>query len=417
MSIVRLFLCTPYKDGSGYDDRLHLSSWLCDDGISWYAQRVARSPSPHFLLAGLHASGASGTKNLGRNGQVDATITAWRFGRLLKAAYWNVHLLVSWLAQDLLATLPPPTNGILYLFGDGSHADKRGTKNPVVQKGRISQHHPWFWGLRFVLLMAGWDGYRVPVSFRIILPKRHAASRSENALFRDMVEEFVPPSWAKLVIVGGDAAYGSQANMGMVQARDKADTARRWGFVFAIARTWKTVEDKTIKNLVTHVPHTYYQRTRVPREQARQSRKTFWTFHTRLCLRHIGEVTVVLSKRGRNLGPKQTKILVTNLAELTASQVVCIYQKRWAIELVNWELKSGLGLGEHQVSGDKDRSEKSVGIAVLAYLFVLRVCHHEIVPGKPWSIFQLQHALRLRVMTKQVEHKVKVKMGKTRKAA
>jgi hypothetical protein len=66
----------------------------------------------------------------------------------------------------------------------------------------------------------------------------------------------------------------------------------------------------------------------------------------------------------------------------------------------------GLGLGEHQVSGDTNRSEKSVGIAVLAYLLVLRMCHHEIVPGQPWSIFQLQHALRLRVMTNQVEHKV-----------
>ena len=316
-----------------------------------------------------------------------------------------------------MTTLPAPANGILYLFGDGSHADKRGTKNPMGQKGRISQHHPWFFGLRFVLLMAAWDGYRIPVGFRLILPKRHADYRSENALFREMVGAFVPPRWAKLVIVGGDAAYGSQANMRMVQDRDKADPARRWGFVFAIARTWKTAEEKTIKNLVAHVPHTYYQRTRVPREQARQSRKTFWTFHTRLCLRHIGEVTVVLSKRGRNLGPKQTKILVTNLAELTSSQVVCIYQKRWAIELLNWELKSGLGLGEHQVSGDKNRSEKSVGIAVLAYLFVLRVCHHEIVPGKPWSIFQLQHALRLRVMTNQVEHKVKVTMAKTRKAA
>jgi len=74
-------------------------------------------------------------------------------------------------------------------------------------------------------------------------------------------------------------------------------------------------------------------------------------------------------------------------------------------------------LGEHQVSGDTNRSEKSVGIAVLAYLFILRVCHHEMVPGKPWSIFQLQHALRLRVMANQVEHKVKVKMAKTRKAA
>jgi hypothetical protein len=205
--------------------------------------------------------------------------------------------------------------------------------------------------------------------------------------------------------------------MGLVQARDQADTARRWGCVFAIARTWKTVEEKTIKHLVTPVPQTYDQRTRVPREQARHSRKTLWTFHTRVCLRHIGEVTVVLSKRGRNLGPKPTKILGTTLAALTSSQVVCIDPKRWAIEVVHWERKSGLGVGEHQVSGDKDRSEKSVGIAVLASLLVLRVCHHEIVPGKPWSIFQLQHALRLRVMTNQVEHTVKVTMGKTRKAA
>jgi hypothetical protein len=346
-----------------------------------------------------------------------ATITAWRFGRLLKAAYWNVHLLVSWLSQDLLVTLPPPTNGVLYLFGDGSHADKRGTKNPVAQKGRISQHHPWFFGLRFALLMAAWDGYRMPVGFRLMLPKRYANYHSENTLFREMVGEFVPPPWAKLVIVGGDAAYGSQANMRMVQDRDKADAARCWGFVFAIARTWKTAEEKTIKNLVPHVPHQYYQRTRVPRESGSKGRRTFWTYHTRLCLRHVGDVTGVLSKKGRNVGPKQTKILVTNLAALTPSQVVGIYQKRWAVELMHWELKSGLGLGEHQVSGDKNRSEKSVGIAVLAYLFVLRVCHHEIVPGKPWSLFQLQHALRLRGMTNQVEPQVKVKMGKSYKAA
>ena len=117
------------------------------------------------------------------------------------------------------------------------------------------------------------------------------------------------------------------------------------------------------------------------------------------------------------MGPQHTTILVTNLAELTPSQVVCIDQKRWAIEIMNGELQSGLGLGEHQVSGDTNRSEKSVGIAVLAYLLVLRMCHHEIVPGKPWSLFQLQHALRLRVMTNQVEHQVKVKMAKACKAA
>ena len=72
-----------------------------------------------------------------------------------------------------------------------------------------------------------------------------------------------------------------------------------------------------------------------------------------------------------------------------------MYQKRGAIALVNGARKSGRGLGQQQVSGDTDRSEQAIGIAVLAYLFVLRACHHEIVPGKPWSILQLQHALRL----------------------
>jgi hypothetical protein len=328
-----------------------------------------------------------------------------------------VQLLVSWLGQALLATLPPPTNGVLYLFGDGRHADKRGTKHPVAQKGRISQHHPWFLGRRFVLLRAAWDGYRVPMGFRRILPKRHVGYRRENALLREMVGECVPPHWAKLVVGGGEAAEGSQAHRRLVQARDQADAARRWGLVFAIARTWKTVEEKTMKNLGTHVPHQDDQRTRVPREATGRGRRTLWTYHTRLSVRQVGDVTVVLSKRGRHLGPKQTQILVTNLAALTPSQVVRIDQKRWAVEVMHWELQSGLGLGEHQVSGDKDRSEKSLGIAVLASLFVLRVCHPEMVPGKPWSIFPLQHALRLRAMTNQVEHKVKVKIAKTRKAA
>jgi hypothetical protein len=301
-----------------------------------------------LLLCGLifmHAV-APGRKTLEALARwTPAPITAWRFGRLLKAAYWNVHLLITWLAQECLATLPPSPNGVRYLFGDGSHADKRGAKNPVAQKGRISQHHPWFFGLRFVVLMAAWDGYRVPVGFRLILPQHYAGYCRENALFREMVGAFVPPSWAKLVIVGGDAAYGSQANMAMGKDRDTVDTTRHWGFVFAIARTWKTTEEKSIKNLVTHVPHTYSHRTRVPRENAGKSRRTFWTYSTRLCLRHVGDVTLVLSKKGRNLGPKQTKILGTNLAELTPSQVVCTYQKRWAVELVHWELKSGLGLG------------------------------------------------------------------------
>jgi hypothetical protein len=64
-----------------------------------------------LLLCGLvfmHAV-SPGCKTLAEMARwTPAAITAWRFGRLLKAAYWHVHLPVRWLARDILTALPPP---------------------------------------------------------------------------------------------------------------------------------------------------------------------------------------------------------------------------------------------------------------------------------------------------------------------
>jgi hypothetical protein len=345
------------------------------------------------------------------------SITVWRLRRVLKAAYWNIHLLVAWWGQEAFNSLPPPKDGTLYLGGDGSVKPKRGTQHPMAQKGRKSEHQPWFWGGRFALLIVTWDVYRFPVAFRLIRPKTHPAYQTENALFREMVSHFVPPAWATRVIVEGDAAYGSQENMKMVLKRDADDSARRWGFVFASARTWKTSEGKALKDLLTPVPRKYYQRTRVPRLPGTPGCKTFWILSKRLCLRHIGDVTGVLSKKGRNVGPNHTKLLVTNLDEWTPRQVVCASQRRWPVEQINRELKTDLGLGEHQGSADEQRIEKAFGIAVLAYWLLIRACHQEILPGTSWSIAQLQHTFRLRIITNQVEHNVKTQLTKARNVA
>jgi hypothetical protein len=346
-----------------------------------------------------------------------AQVTAWCFRRLLNAAYWDVQVVVEWWVQEALHTLPPPQDGVLYRVGDGSEKPKCGKQNPLAQQGRKGANKPWFFAVRLALLIVKWDSYRLPVAFRPIRPKSHPPYRKENDLFRDMVKDFVPPVWARTIVVEGDAGYGSQDHMKMVMQRNESDPDRRWGFVFAIAPTWKTVDDKALKDLVTHLPKTYYQRPWVPGLAGSKRRKTFWLYSKRLCLRHVGDVTVVLSKKGRNVGPKHTKILVTNLAEWTPRQVVSCYQRRWPVEQINRELKSDLGLGEHQVSGQEERMEKSFGIAVMAYLFLIRAGHEEIVPGQSWSIPQLQHAFRLRVITNQVAHNVKTEMAKTRKAA
>jgi hypothetical protein len=74
-------------------------------------------------------------------------------------------------------------------------------------------------------------------------------------------------------------------------------------------------------------------------------------------------------------------------------------------------------MGEHQVSGEERRIENSFGIAVMAYVLQIRLCHHELLPGRSWSVPQLQHAFRLRMITKQVEHNMKMRLTRSRKAA
>ena len=131
----------------------------------------------------------------------------------------------------------------------------------------------------------------------------------------------------------------------------------------------------------------------------------------------MGDVTVVLSKTRRNVSPDKTKLLVTNLPHVTARQVLWRSQNRWSVERVNRDLQAALGLGEHQVRGGQDRLEKVFGMALLAYLLVLRLCHHEITPGQPWSVSGLQHSLRLWVITNQVAHNVRRKCAPRRKVA
>src|SRR6516162_6680756 len=66
-SIASFLLSPSSEEGSVHADRLHLSPWLCDPGLSRHAHRMARAPSPHILLAHLHASRAPGAQNVGRD--------------------------------------------------------------------------------------------------------------------------------------------------------------------------------------------------------------------------------------------------------------------------------------------------------------------------------------------------------------
>jgi hypothetical protein len=121
-------------------------------------------------------------------------------------------------------------------------------------------------------------------------------------------------------------------------------------------------------------------------------------------LRHRGDVTVVLSKRRRNDGPKQTKILVTNLPEtVPAREIVGVYLRRWWVELLVKELKGVVGMGQQQVTKQVDRVERSVAVAIMAYLLLLKLRAKDIPADRPWSAFRLQRAFAWEMVQAQCE--------------
>lgn len=222
-----------------------------------HAGLLAASASSGLLLVDHHADRDLGGQDLDRLISLGATLYhRMAFPAIIKPGYWQLKVLLRWFAEKTMKALPAPDNKVLYLIADGSKKDKRGQKNPAAQKGRLSEHQAWFFGIKFVVLMVAWEGYRLPVDFEIVRPKGHPDYHKENELFRLMLSHFQPPAWAKVVIVLADAAFAAKENVQMIQARDKADPHRRWSFIFAIARTWNMENGKSLKNLVKHTPPT-----------------------------------------------------------------------------------------------------------------------------------------------------------------
>jgi hypothetical protein len=113
---------------------------------------------------------------------------------------------------------------------------------------------------------------------------------------------------------------------------------------------------------------------------------------------------VVLRKCRRHQGPKQTNILVTNLPKtVTAREMVGVYRRRWWVELLVKALKGVVGMGQQQVTKPVHRVERSVAVAIMAYLLLLKLQAKDIPANRPWSAFRLQRTFAWEVTQAQCE--------------
>lgn len=332
----------------------------------------------------------------------------WTLLRMVRSGQWDADILVTRMAHDILRYLPPPADGVLHLSADSTRKDKRGNKHPLGFVRRESDHAPYTFGFDMVIMIASWNRFRFPVAIAPIDPdiKGH-----QNKLFRYMLDTFDPPSWVKEIIVTGDAGFCANETLQLIDAK-------RWIYVFAMSRTRKFTNGKYVRDLVRHLPRHCYGRRATYTPDGR--RRDFWVFQRRATLNQLGDVTIVLSKRRRNQGPKQVRLFVTNLLEVKAGTVLSLYAWRWGVEVTIKELKSGLHLGQMQVTRDKERVKRSVALPVCAYLLLVRLYGRDESLSSLWSLFRLKQrftAEMARAQCDRIETRWQRKLLKLQEAA
>jgi hypothetical protein len=90
------------------------------------------------------------------------------------------------------------------------------------------------------------------------------------------------------------------------------------------------------------------------------------------------------------------------------------------IELLIKELKGATGLGQHQVTKDPQRVERSITISVMAYLMITKFRAQDIPERGAWSMFTLKRNCTWQLAQAQLERSVEQRLRKgvqERKAA
>jgi hypothetical protein len=348
----------------------------------WSAHFRSCPQGQHFCLLGwllttlLLSQGAATLKQLAR--LMPRRLHYWSLLRLLRAGNWDAADLLTEMARAVLATLPPPVDGTLYLIADTTIRGKTGKKQPLAHHTRLNQHEPFVFGHSLRLVLAHWGRLRIPVGAVVLDPKRKG---QQNIQLRRLLRTFQPPPWCRKVIVVADAGFASKDNWRAVQRRG-------WSYVFCLPRTWKLADNTHLRDLARHLPKARYRR--VVSYAPDRRRRDYWVYLRRAPLTLLGDVTVLLSKKRRHQGPQSLKLIVTNLDEVSATTLLSIYARRWSVEVTFKELKSGLHLGQRQVTRRPERVVHALLLPVLAYLLLLRIYGRTLDPEQGASLFALK---------------------------
>jgi Transposase DDE domain len=359
-----------------------------------------------LLVVLLLSQGSATLKQLTR--MLPGRLHYWTVLRMVRAGYGNAAELIQRLAGTVLARLPPPADATLYLIADTTLMGRSGKKQPLAHYTRRNEWERFTFAHSVLLLVAHWGRLRIPVGAVVLDRKRRG---QQNIQRRQFLRPFQPPAGCRRVIVLADAGFASKANRPVIQGRG-------WSYVVCLPRSWKWANGTHLRDLARHRPKSRYHR--VASSTPDQQRRDDWVFVRRAELRLLGDVTLLLSKKRHNSGPPQVQVMVAHLDNATATTMLSAYARRWGVEVTFRELKSGLPLGQIQVTRRAARVIHALWLPVLAYLLLLRLYGRTREPEQGATLYGLKQRFMEEVTQEhreRTERKGKEKLRQARMAA
>jgi hypothetical protein len=282
-------------------------------------------------------------------------------GGFLGRSDWDSAALVEMTAANLLLGMKPRPGEVLHLLLDDTRMLKRGKKMGLLSK--IWDHKEQKFGRGHVALAGVMDFRGVVLPWRMELWKpRKAVGKAAYVKLTDMaaamIRDFQPPAGVKVRVLF-DAFYLCPAVTQACQGR---------GFTwFSVASKNRTFTSGGKRRKIGRLAkgRLRHKGKAVPMDRSGKRRVSLRITACDGQLARIGPVRMVLSKRPHDRW-KNLVAIVTDETGLSDWEIVCIYEKRWSIEVLFKELKEQLGLGDYQVISQE---------AILKHLHLVCLAH------------------------------------------
>jgi hypothetical protein len=111
-----------------------------------------------------------------------------------------------------------------------------------------------------VLLIVSGGRFRVPAALALLDPQ---IKGPQHILSRQIPQDFMPPAWVRQMVLVADAGCAANATMRLI-------TDKNSGYVFDMPQARKFTNSKHLRDLVQHLPKSFYYRRAIAKLDGRR---------------------------------------------------------------------------------------------------------------------------------------------------